>query len=358
MNSQSENVSVFMQRLPGFRVKQEMPYEWKRDYAAKLAKEFYDRVTLQMGANVHISVGGLDSLTLFYFLRDYCGLDVPAVSVSSLEDRSIQKIHAEIGCISLIPYKNKCEVLQEFGFPIISKDSANKIKTLYHPTTKNKTVRHAIMTGECGKQGHFAKNSRMKLAAKWLRLFAGVENKNYGTDYQIAPFPVSDDCCYWMKELPCDDWAKKHNSFPYLGLMASEGGRRQKALIANGCNYFGKTVVRSCPFAIFSRQDLLRLALDLSVPVPEIYGFIDRKEDGSLFTTKAQRTGCVMCGFGIHLDKRPHHFDRLYYRNPKEWDFWMYKCIKHEDGSKYGWGEVLTYIGVDWQNPDEVKPRG
>ena len=32
--------------------------------------------------------------------------------------------------------------------------------------------------------------------------------------------------------------------------------------------------IRSAPFAIFNRQDLLQLALDLKVPVPEIYGSI------------------------------------------------------------------------------------
>ena len=58
-----------------------------------------------------------------------------------------------------------------------------------------------------------------------------------------------------------------------------------------------------------------------------------------------------MCGFGIQLEKRPHRFDRLYERNPKEWDFWMNRCCTHEDGTKYGWGEVLDYIGIPWRNP-------
>lgn len=109
----------------------------------------------------------------------------------------------------------------------------------------------------------------------------------------------------------------------------------------NGCNYYGKTTTRSCPFAIFSRQDILRLALELNVPVPEIYGTIERDENGQLYTTKAQRTGCSMCGFGIQLEKRPHRFDRLRETNPKEWEFWMYKM---------GWGHVLDYIGVPWED--------
>lgn len=50
---------------------------------------------------------------------------------------------------------------------------------------------------------------------------------------------------------------------PYLGLMASEGGRRAKSLRMNGCNYFGASTIRSAPFAIFHRQDILTLALEM-----------------------------------------------------------------------------------------------
>lgn len=167
---------------------------------------------------------------------------------------------------------------------------------------------------------------------------------------KIADFKVSSKCCYYLKEKPCDDWAKEHNSVPFLGMMASEGGRRAKSLMLNGCNYFGKSTIRSAPFAIFTRQDILQLALDLEVPVPEIYGTIERRVDGTLYTTKAQRTGCSMCGFGIHLEKRPHRFDLLRETNPKEWKYWMYECCTDETtGEKYGWGRVLDYIGIGWR---------
>ena len=172
-------------------------------------------------------------------------------------------------------------------------------------------------------------------------------------NYQIAPFKVSSKCCYYLKEKPCSDWAKEHNCVPYLGLMASEGGRREKSLMLNGCNYFGKGTIRSAPFAIFNRQDLLQLALDLKVPVPEIYGSILKDEDGHLYTSGEQRTGCSMCGFGIQLEKRPHRFDRLRERNYKEWDFWMNRCCFDENGTPYGWGKVLDYLGIGWRDiPD------
>ena len=325
-------------KIADFMLKQKQPYEFKVRYAELRAWEFYEECG-RRDLNTHVSVGGLDSITLLVFLR-HIGIDVPAVSVSALEDRSIQAVHKALGVEALKPLRSKAAVIKEFGFPVLSKEIAGKIMLLQNPSEKNKTVRHAIITGETGAYGGNRTGTRMQLPGKWLRLFGGADAEGAALGYQAAPFKVSDRCCYYLKEKPCDIWAKEHNSVPYLGLMASEGGRREKALMMHGCNYFGESTIRSAPFAIFDRQDVLRLAVELDVPVPEIYGRIVREPSGLLRTTKAQRTGCSMCGFGIHLDKRPHTFDLLYDRNPQEWDFWM---------NKVGWGEVLDYIGVEWR---------
>lgn len=330
------------EKIAAFIVKQKQPYDFKVAYAEARAWEFVNECG-KRGLNYHVSVGGLDSITLFLFLKKI-GIDAPGISVSMLEDKSIIEIHKRLGIERLRPYRKKTEVIKEFGYPVLSKEIAGKIELLQHPTEKNKTVRHAIITGETGAYGGNRKNTRMQLSGKWLQKFGGADAEGKALGYDEAPFLVSSKCCYYLKEKPCDDWAKAHNSVPFLGLMASEGGRREKALMRNGCNYFGASTIRSCPFAIFSRQDILQLALDLEVPVPEIYGEIVRDEDGKLRTTGAQRTGCSMCGFGIQMEKRPHRFDQLYQRNPKEWKFWMIDM---------GWGEVLDYIGVEWRPGNE-----
>lgn len=363
--------------------KQMIPYRGKVSLASTLAYEF-DTEMHRMGHSTHVSVGGLDSITLMVFLESL-HIHADAISCSMLEDRSIQEVHKALGITRLLPIKSKHQVIQEVGFPVISKRIAGKIDLLQHPTEDNKTVRHAIITGECGEQGHFAKNSRMKLPQKWLELFGGLENENEGVNYKTAPFKVSNKCCYYLKEKPADDWAKEHDSFPYLGMMASEGGQREEAITEHGCNYYGKTVMRSCPFGSFLRNDILRLALEMDdwyhshldvferrfheqpygrnkdgspreyVPVksivPAIYGEIRRKPNGDLYTTKAQRTGCSMCGFGIHMEKRPHRFDMKRQENPKEWEYLMYKMVKDPvTGEQYGWGRVLDYIGVGWED--------
>lgn len=367
---------------------QNLPYEIKKKRSELRAKEFIEEMD-KRGLNAHVSVGGLDSITLFIFLKSI-GIDIPAISVSALEDKSIQKVHKALGITILKSYKTKVEVLNEVGFPVISKRIAGKIALLQNPSEKNKTVRHAIITGECGKLGHFKKNSRMKLPQKWLKLFGGYENENEGVQYKKPNFKVSNDCCYWLKEKPCDDWAKEHQSYPFLGMMASEGGQREEALTDHGCNYYGKTVMRSAPFAPYLRNDILMLALEMDrwykehieifeelyyqqpysrdkdgniiryepvdTVIPAIYGKIKHDDAGNLRTTGAQRTGCSMCGFGIHMEERPHRFDRLRERNPQEWEFYMYKCCKDpETGEKYGWGRVLDYIGVEWEDIPAVQ---
>lgn len=380
------------ENIERFKLNQKKSYGAKLDHAAFLIGDY-----LRNTDNCHISVGGLDSITLYMFINfsDHWYMKdirkmyperfpIHGISCSFLEDPSITRVHRALG-IELLkpacdkdgkPY-NKVRIIQDFGFPVLSKEIAAKIETLQNPTEKNKTVRHAIITGETGEYGGYRKSSRMQLAKKWLELFGGYANEDESTNYGTPDFKVSSKCCYYLKEKPCDDWAKEHNSYPILGLMASEGGRRAKALMLHGCNYYGTSTIRSCPFAIFNRQDLLHLASEMDelyrskikeqlyqegiekgrikssfkMPdsiVPDIYGEIVLNLIGDLYTTKAQRTGCSMCGFGIHLEQRPHRFDLLRERSPKEWDYWMYHCCKDDHGNDFGWAKVLDYIGVEY----------
>jgi len=320
-----------------FQQKMGLPYEAKVNHARIRAREFYDKLL----GDVYVGVGGLDSITLLYFVREYVNKNVPGVSISILEDKSVQEVHQSIkNMIYLKPLKSKVQVLKEHGYPIIGKDKARKIENLQKINNPKQTFIHAIMTGDMGEQGKYLHSDKIKLPDKWIELFGGLyANHRPSLVCKIAPFKVSADCCKWMKEKPSEMFQKESGRRPYLGLMASEGGQRKWGLMKNGCNYYGKTTTRSCPFAIFTKSELLRLAIDLNVPIPTIYGKIV-DVNGVLTTTRAKRTGCSMCGFGVHLEKRPHRFDRLREDNPKEWDFWMYA---------QGWGKVLDYISVEWE---------
>lgn len=139
MKSYEERTKDNAQKIAAFQVKQKLPYEFKIKYAEVRVREFI-RECDKRSLNTHISVGGLDSITLLKFIHDYCGFSyVPGVSVSSLEDRSIQQIHEQLGVIKLSPYKSKIDIIREYGFPVLSKEIAAKIELLAHPTDKNKT---------------------------------------------------------------------------------------------------------------------------------------------------------------------------------------------------------------------------
>ena len=95
-----------------------------------------------------------------------------------LKIRVFKKIHKELGIERLKPSVRyvdsagkehrwtKQDIIQEFGFPVLSKEIAAKIELLANPTEKNKTVRHAIVTGETGAYGGYQKNKSYENVAK------------------------------------------------------------------------------------------------------------------------------------------------------------------------------------------------
>lgn len=132
-----------LDKIKHFNEMQKWPYSKKVQHAQEVAERFVDDC-IDRNVNYHISVGGLDSITLLCFLRDI-GIDLPAISVSSLEDLSIQRIHKQLGVEALPPSMRedgtrwtKAKIIQEFGFPVISKEKAAKIELLQNPTEKTR----------------------------------------------------------------------------------------------------------------------------------------------------------------------------------------------------------------------------
>ena len=88
--AKKENCLERMKRIDGnrkiadFLAKQKQDYRFKVKYAAIRATEFVSECDAR-GLNYHVSVGGLDSITLFLFLQSI-GIHAPGISVSYLED--------------------------------------------------------------------------------------------------------------------------------------------------------------------------------------------------------------------------------------------------------------------------------
>ena len=87
-------------RVKMFHINQKAPYKDKVSRAYNLAWEFYKAV----GGQCYVAVGGLDSITLYLFLRSI-GINVPVVSVSALEDKSIQRVHVRPRHVRSLPIR-------------------------------------------------------------------------------------------------------------------------------------------------------------------------------------------------------------------------------------------------------------
>ena len=107
-NRKMESVQERMERLgtkekiATFMQKEKQPYEFKRKYAQIRAEEFASECDGR-GLNYHVSVGGLDSIVLYLFLHEICHINAPGVSASTLEDKSIQRVHKALGIINVPP---------------------------------------------------------------------------------------------------------------------------------------------------------------------------------------------------------------------------------------------------------------
>ena len=188
-----------------------------------------------------------------------------------------------------------------------------------------------------------------------------------------APFEVSPMCCDIMKKNPIKKYEKQAKRKSYIGMMADESELRKLAWMRIGCNAFNSKKPKSTPMAFWTQQDVLQYIKKFNVPYASVYGDIvpvDTEEqikgqlttyellndyEGTLLkTTGCNRTGCIFCMFGCHLEKEPNRFQRLKETHPRQYQY----CIgggEMVDGkwqpNKEGLGlaKVLDYIGVNYK---------
>ena len=142
-----------------------------------------------------------------------------------------------------------------------------------------------------------------------------------------------------MKKRPLHKYSRESGNMPIIGTMACESKRREGAYLQTGCNAFQKKDPSSQPMSFWLEQDVLDSLQLTGIPYASIYGDIV-EQGGRLVTTGAQRTGCMFCMFGLHLEKRPNRFQCMALTHPKQYDF----CI-----NRLGCGKVLDYINVPYQ---------
>lgn len=150
-----------------------------------------------------------------------------------------------------------------------------------------------------------------------------------------SPFEISHKCCSVMKKEPFARYHKATGKVPITAQMAAESRLRTQNWLKYGCNAFSARKQVSNPMSFWTEQDVLLYIAENNLPICSVYGDIIKTNevkgqldlaDLGLFelerphleTTGCNRTGCVLCGFGCHLEKKGEgRFERLKETHPK-----------------------------------------
>lgn len=342
--------------------------------------------------------GGKDSTVLGHIIREVCGYkNIPFVFVDVPTQYPELKEFAQTfdNLVILKPKISFAQVCEKYGFPMFSKeiseciaDSRKYIRILTDRQTDKQTDRQTeipfayriadlIGIDRRADKGNKAfadlkmgniPSEILKAPIRVKRLF-GVKCEDFGSMYDRskylfmlnAPFEVSNQCCKVMKKQPMHQYNKDTGRVPITAQMASESKLRTSQWLQNGCNGFDLKIPTSNPLSFWTEQDVLLYIKENNLPICSVYGdvVVDYSAMGQcdnqmsfadfgifdnerplLKTTGCRRTGCVLCGFGCHLEKEPNRFQMLKETHPK---FYNLLYILKNNG--------VTYAeAIDWVN--------
>lgn len=261
---------------------------------------------LRNDGNVHVSFsGGKDSTVLLHIVRQLYP-DVPAVYIDTgLEYPEVRDFVKSIPNVTwLKPKMNFRKVIEHYGYPLISKEVSRDV-----------AVARRKPDGKTAQKFIHGSDYHKKYGDRWL-----LKRWDYLLD---APFNISNQCCNVMKKNTAKAYEKQAGTKPFVATMACESQLRQAAWLKHGCNAFDANRQQSTPMAFWTEQDVLKYIHDYNIPYAECYGDIIVDGNGKYKTTKCDRTGCVFCGFGAHLEKEPNRFQRLKETHPQLYDYCM-----------------------------------
>lgn len=284
--------------------------EWVREYGT---------------GGVYVSFsGGKDSTVLLHIVRQMYP-DVEAVFVNTgLEYPEIQQFVKTFDNVTILRPKMRFdEVIRKYGYPVIGKEVS---MTIYYAKKGSVWANNYFEGLDGNGKPHEFKKS---MYAKYKPL-------------TMCDFDISDKCCRVMKEKPL--WEIEKNKKPITAIMASESKKRKMAWIKTGCNSFDSQKPMSKPMSFWTEQDVLQYIKKYNIPIASVYGEVVYADDpdqmrieefgvencgtDKLKTTGCDRTGCIFCAFGCHLEKEPSRFQRLKETHPRQYDY----CI---NGGEY-----------------------
>ena len=316
---------------------QSLPLDIKIRMTKERIRQWYE----YWDGQVYISFSGGKDSTVLKHIVDSMYNDIPAVFVNTgLEYPEIQKFAiSQKNVVTIRTEMRFDEVIKKYGYPVISKEVAQ-------------TVWEAKKNAKTGKYAYRIKKLNGELLDKNGKLSTyNIPKWKFLLD---APYDISHKCCDVMKKRPAKNYEKTTGRKAIIGTLASESTLRKTQWVKYGCNALESKRPTSQPLSFWTEQDILNYIKQFDVPYCSVYGDIVPVDEGTLLkTTGCDRTGCVFCMFGCHLEKEPNRFQRLKETHPRQYEY----CIgggEMVDGkwqpSKegLGLGKVLDYINVKY----------
>lgn len=345
-----------------------------RDYNAAPPMKETEYIESAYPGAVYVSFSGGKDSTVLKHIVDSMYDDVPAVFVNTgLEYPEIQKFAmSQKNVVTVMPKMRFDQVIKKYGYPVISKEVSNTISGAKNSIEKGvyshrlcKLGIHREEYGGLYDDGKYDYERTLKKSmysqCKWRFLID-------------ADFNVSSYCCDVMKKKPSKQYEKETGRKAIVGTMAWESQNRKTAWMIHGCNAFESVRPTSQPLSFWTEQDILHYIKKYNVSYCSVYGDIQVKpSDGALegqinlidflgayepedqlMTTGCNRTGCIFCMFGCHLEKEPNRFQRLKKTHPRQYDYCINggemvdgKWQPNKEG--LGLGHVLDFVGVPYE---------
>ena len=349
-----------MRDIRELKYMQSLPLEQKIEMTAERIDAWYQHYD----GNVAVSFsGGKDSTVLLDIARNHWRghKDIEAVYVDTgLEYPEIRQFVKTFENVTILRPKMRFdEVIKIYGYPIISKEVSERVYNAKKCIEANgeKYVEHYYqITGE-----FLTDENRLKYENQLSRRFDFSKWKKL----LDCPFKVSHMCCTVMKKKPIKEYSLQIGAKNITGQMAVESRLRTQKWLQNGCNGFDMKNPISNPMAFWTEQDVLEYIYRKNLPIAEPYGEVIETECQFTFdgeqckycTTGCDRTGCMFCAFGLHLEKGKTRFQRLKETHPKQYDYCMnggefvngiWQPNKQGLGMRYVFDELNKLYGDDF----------
>lgn len=298
---------------------QEMPLDIKIKMTQHRIRDWYN----YWSGEVYVSFsGGKDSTVLLHLVRELFP-DVPAVFVNTgLEYIEIQKFAKGFDNVEVLyPKLSFDDIIKQFGYPVLGKEICHKLEYA------RKGTEWALK---------FVNGNALDADGKPSRYNISKYKPILDMD-----FKVSSACCDIMKKAPGHEYEKRTGRKRMTAQMACESTLRTQKWLFNGCNGFDMKSPVSNPMSFWTEQDVLAYIVEHNIEISSVYGDIESESSqlclegfepkGKLHTTGCERTGCIFCGFGCHLEKEPR-FLRLKQTHPRQYEYCIFGGGYDSDG--------------------------